>query len=271
MGTSERGTTSTRVRRQQMLALIRAQDFARINDLSDRFGVSIVTIRNDLDELAQGGQIRRVRGGAVPRILQQSELPYEAREDDRAVEKALIAKAAVGLLSPGDSVILDVGTTSMAIAHELAANTDLTDVTVLTWGLNIALALEMAIPRMQVIVTGGILRPLQHSLVDSIAGLVLDRVRVSVALVASNAVHPVRGVMTTNLPESAMKQKMLSVAQRRVLVVDSSKFGQEALAHVCDLGDLDLIITAGKPDEKILAVVRESVEVMVVDEASAQA
>jgi DeoR family transcriptional regulator of aga operon len=256
---------TTKQRRERLLALVRAQDFARINELSERLGVSVVTIRNDLDQLAIEGQIRRVRGGAVPRVRPYMERPYEAREDAQAAEKRLIARAAAGLLSSGDSVILDVGTTPMAIAHQLVERTDLKDLTVFTSGLNIALALEAAIPRIHVIVTGGTLRPSQHSLVDPLAALVLDRVRVSVAFVGCNAVHPTRGALTTNLLEAAVKQRMLAASHRGVLVADSTKFSQESLIQVCELSELDLVITSGVIDEAVLAAVREKVEVLVAE------
>jgi DeoR family transcriptional regulator of aga operon len=250
-------------RRERILNVVLSQEFVTVQDLSDRFGVSIVTVRSDLDELAERGQLRRVRGGAVAAFRLASEVSYEARSDAQAQEKVLIAKAAVGLLADSDTVLLDVGTTTMAIARELVARTDLNDLTVVTNGLNIAIALEPAIPHVRVLVTGGTLRPLQHSLVDPMAGLMLHRLRASIAFVAANGIHPEHGISTTNMPEADMKQRLLAATHRRVVVADASKFSQEALVRVCDLNEVDLILTAGDVEPLVLAAVREQVEVQV--------
>jgi DeoR family transcriptional regulator, aga operon transcriptional repressor len=252
-----------RRRREQILNEVLSQEFVTVQDLSDRFGVSIVTVRSDLDELAERGQLRRVRGGAIAAFGRMSEVPYEARSDAQAPEKAFIAKAAVGLLATGDTVLVDVGTTTMAIAREIVARADLEDLTVVTNGLNIAIALEPAIPRVQVIVTGGALRPLQHSLVDPMAGLILHKLRASIVFVAANGIHPEHGVSTTNAPEADMKQRLLAAAHRRVVVADASKFSREALVRICNLDDVDLILTAGDVEPVVLAAVRERVEVQV--------
>jgi DeoR family transcriptional regulator of aga operon len=252
-------------RREQILELVRSHDFVSIRALSDRFGVSQVTVREDLDRLAAQGEIRRVRGGVVPAYRQAAEMPFEARRDAQAAEKARIARAAVDLLQRGDTLLLDVGTTTMAIAREIVARTDLERLTVVTYGLNIAHALEPAIPRIQVLVTGGALRPVQHSLVDPMAGLMLERLRATVAFIGADGIHPAHGVSTTNPPEAAMKQRLIAASQRRVVVADASKFAQEALVRVCALSDVDLIITAGQIETEVLSAVAEHVEVRVAE------
>lgn len=252
-----------RRRREEILNLVLAQDFVAVHDLSSRFQVSIVTIRSDLDDLADQGLLRRVRGGAVASLRRAPEVPYEERDDSHASEKARIAQMAVGLLAKHDTVLLDVGTTTMAIAREIVARTDLEDVTVVTNGLNIAGALEPASPRVQVLVTGGSLRPLQHSLVGPMAGRVLLELRAAIAFIGADGIHPGHGISTTNAPEADMKQRMLESARRRVVVADASKFSREALLRVCDLADIDLILTAGDIESEVLSAVREQVETRV--------
>ena len=85
----------------------------------------------------------------------------------------------------------------------------------------------------------------------------------SIVFVAANGVHPEHGISTTNAPEADMKQRLLAAAHRRVVVADASKFSREALVRVCDLHDLDLILTAGDVESDLLAAVREQVEVQV--------
>lgn len=248
----------SRQRRQKMLSYIRGSEFVRIQDLSRSFGVSEVTVRSDLDVLARDGSIRRVRGGAVRVQHAEPELLFEERTATFAEEKRAIARAAVELLSPGDSVILDVGTTTMAIAHELADRSDLTGLTVFTPGLNVAMALERAIPRLQVVVTGGTLRPQQHSLVEPLGTVILDRIRAAVAFIGCNGFDPELGIMAISLPDAALKQAIIRAAQRTVVVADSSKFAQTALIGVCPFESVDLILSAGAPEPASLEAVRES-------------
>jgi DeoR family transcriptional regulator, aga operon transcriptional repressor len=258
------------IRRQRIAAALDELEFVRVSELSERFHTSTVTIRNDLDQLMRRGLVRRVHGGAVKAgpLLERT---FEETAESHAVEKRLIAREAADLVSSGDTLILDVGTTTTAIARELLARVEqLRDVVVFTSALNIAVLLEPAIPHFTVVVTGGTLRPLQHSLVDPLAGLVLDRVHVRLAFLGCNGVEARRGVTNVNLPEAEIKRRMLSVADRRIVVADGSKFGDVAVAHLCDVAEVDLFITDGSADAAELAALREAgAEVRVAGDAGA--
>jgi DeoR family transcriptional regulator of aga operon len=156
------------------------------------------------------------------------------------------------MIADGDTLILDVGTTTTAIARALVLRTDLRDVTVLTNGLNIALELEPAAPRISVVVTGGTLRPLQHSLVNPLGTVLLERLRASVAFVGCNGVDPEVGITNVNLPEAEVKRAMLLAARRRVIVADGSKVGQVELAKVCDIEEVNLLVTDPSADPELL-------------------
>jgi DeoR family transcriptional regulator of aga operon len=250
--------SSSDARRRQMLAFIRDHEFARIYDLARRFGVSEVTIRSDIDILARTGGIRRVRGGVMRVVEAVPEVVYEARVASYQPEKRAIGIAAAAMLSPGDSVILDVGTTAMAIAHAIADRHDLSNLTVFTPGLNIALALERAIPRIEVVVTGGTLRPQQHSLVGPASTLILDQIRATYGFIGCNGVDPTIGIVGLSLPDAALKQAILRASRTSIIVTDASKFSQTSLVRVCGFDDIDMIMTAGEPDAIALAAVREA-------------
>jgi DeoR family transcriptional regulator, aga operon transcriptional repressor len=245
-----------RVRRDRMLALLRERDFVRVSDLSSRFEVSEVTVRTDLDALEDRGLLRRVRGGAVPRPSASVERPFEEAEIAAAEQKRAIARTAAGMVADGDTIVLDVGTTTTAIAQELAARQELTDVTVFTSSLTIAIALEASTPRLTVVITGGTLRPKQHSLVEPLAGLMLQSIHVGTAFVGCNGVDVSAGITNVNLPETEVKKLILQASQRRVVCADASKLGQVSLAHVCDLDDIDLLITDGGADPDLLTALR---------------
>jgi DeoR family transcriptional regulator of aga operon len=254
-------------RRRHMLGFIRAKDFTRIQDLARTFQISEVTVRSDLDILARDGSLRRVHGGVVAILTDRKETAFEERAGSFDTEKRQIAKAAVDLISAGDSIILDAGTTTMAIAHALADRSDLTSLTVFTPGLNVALALERAIPRIQVVVTGGTLRPQQHSLVEPLNTLILQRVRANIAFLGCNGFDPQRGIMAASLPDAMLKQAIIAAARRVIVVADASKFTQSAVLSFCSYDDVDSVLTAGEVDADALAALREAgVEVQVAAE-----
>lgn len=255
---SDQPPIPARVRRNRMLELLRERDFVRVSELSDRFEVSEVTVRADLDTLEERGMLRRVRGGAVPRSAAPAERPFEEAEVAAADQKRAIARAAAAMVESGDTIVLDVGTTTTAIAEALAARDDLSEVTVFTSSLTIALALENATPRLTVVVTGGTLRPKQHSLVEPLAGLVLASIHVGTAFLGCNGVDPDAGITNVNLPETEVKRLILRASQRRVVCADASKLGQVSLAHVCDLDDIDRLITDEDADPELVAAIRET-------------
>jgi len=253
-----------RLRRERMRSVINQRDFVRVADLSQMFGISEVTVRSDLDELAHRGHVRRIRGGAVPRGESSAERSFEESAGANAAAKDAIGRASANLIADGDTVLLDVGTTTTAVARALVDRADLTDVVVLTNGLNIAVTLEPAIPRFTVVLTGGTLRPLQHSLVDPLAGVVLERINAGTLFLGCNGVDPDGGVTNINLPEAEVKRRMLAAARRRVVTADGSKVGDVALAHLCDIDAVDLLITSSSADSQILQQLTEQgLEVLV--------
>lgn len=257
-----------RVRRERMLALIRQQDFTRVGDLAEQFEISEVTVRTDLNALSDRGSIRRVRGGAVPRTAPGPERPFEEAAASNAAEKAAIGAAAAAMVSSGETIILDVGTTTTAIATSLAERNDLADVTVFTNSLTIALALEAAHHRITVVVTGGTLRPLQHSLVDPLGSLLLDRIHATKVFLGCNGIDAEAGVTNVNLPEAEIKRRMLAAASERIVVADGSKVGEIALALLAGVDEVDLLVTGPSADESALAALRErDLDVLVVDGA----
>lgn len=251
------GDIPAEIRREQILAVIKTRDFVRVADLSTHFHVSEVTVRGDLDVLAERGEIRRIRGGAMPCTLPQPERPFEETKNARIREKTLIGQAAASLISPGETLILDVGTTTTAVARALIQRPDLLDIVIFTNALNIALELEQAIPRFTVVITGGTLRPQQHSLVDPLGMLMFERIRAHTVILGCNGIDLQAGITNVNLPETEIKRRMLHAAKRRILVADGSKIGEVGLAYLCAIDEVDLLITDTFADPILLAALRD--------------
>lgn len=254
--TKSDGDVPAELRREQVLAIVKTHDFVRVSNLSSRFGVSEVTIRGDLDALAERGHIRRVRGGAMPRTSQTLERPFEETQGAYTREKGAIARVAAGLVTTGQTIILDVGTTTTAVARALIARDELRDVVIFTPSLNIAFELEPAIPRFTVILTGGTLRPMQHSLVDPLGGVLLDRINAHIAFLGCNGIDPITGITNVNVPETEIKRRMLRAA-RRVIVADSSKVGQTEVAYLCAVEEIDTFITDEAADAVVITELRD--------------
>jgi DeoR family transcriptional regulator of aga operon len=253
----EREPVPGAVRRERMLTALREREFLRVGELGEMFGISEVTVRSDLNALADDGRIVRLRGGAMVPKSSHRERPFEETEGAHAAQKLQIGRTAAQLVGDGDTVILDVGTTTTAVARALLRRDDLTDVVVFTNAINIALELERGIPRFTVVVLGGTLRPLQHSLVDPLGALALDQINAHVVFLGCNGIDADGGVTNLNLPEAELKRRMLAAARRRVAVADGSKVGRVEVARLCGIDDVDLLITDGSADSEALNRLRE--------------
>jgi DeoR family transcriptional regulator, aga operon transcriptional repressor len=256
----------TAVRRERVRETIRDREFASVGDLSAAFGVSEVTIRSDLDALAGGGHVRRVRGGAVHRAGPRLETPFEVAVDSHAVEKALIGRVAAAMVENAQTVLMDAGSTIAAVAHAIAARPDLRDIHVFTNGMRVALELEPAIPNATVIVTGGALRPQQHSLVNPFGMVILEQIHAHLGFLGCQGIDAEAGVTHVNVAEAEVARLVMRASRRRVLVADGSKVGQVSLVHLYGIHDIDLLVTDSSADPGALAALRDrGLEVLVAD------
>lgn len=237
-------------RHEHIADLLTARGFVRVADLAGELGVSEVTVRSDLAAMERDGRLTRVHGGATP-VRAGRETALERSADRAAAAKAAIGRAAAALVQPGDSVFLDVGSTALAVADALLERTDLHDVVLVTNGLTIALALEPGIPRWTVVVAGGTLRPLQHSLVAPFAAPLLGALRIDLAFIGCNGVDAAAGATNVNLPEAEVKREVLENAARRILIADASKVGRVEVGVIAPLAAFERLITAGGPTPEL--------------------
>lgn len=228
------------VRRGEILSLVQQNGEVSASELSELLGVSEVTVRSDLRALAQAGQVRRTRGGARRPLELHRESSLEETRHKHAAAKRRIGRAAAALVQDGETVFLDVGSTTTEVARALSPT--LHGVTVITNGLNIALELER-LPNLQVIVTGGTLRPLQHSLVSPYALEVLGRIHADRLFLGCNGVSAAAGVTNANHEEAEIKRVMVRQAREVVVVADHSKLGQVSRAQVAPIGAVHTLIT----------------------------
>lgn len=247
-------------RRAAILAELTAEGRVQVANLAQRLEVSEVTIRQDLAALEEKGLLRRTHGGAIP-VETGFELPFARTAGANAEEKSRIAAAAAAMVREGETIFLDVGTTTTAMARALLTHRRLT---VVTSALNIAALLEEA-AGITVILTGGTLRATQHSLVNPMGTEIISRVRADRAFIGASGVEAGAGVTNANFPEAEIKRAMMAAARQKVLLADGSKVGRIAAAVVGPLSSFDLLITSRDAPEKDLEALRAAgMEVRVV-------
>lgn len=247
------------VRREQIVSIVERQGFARVQELSRALGVSDVTVRNDLDALAEASVIERVHGGAIAGIKSTAHSPDYERALTRAVaEKRRIGYAAASRVESEMAVLLDAGTTTLAIARALRAREDLRGVVVFTNSLSIALELGAAeTARITVVVTGGTVNYRQRSLIDPLGDLFLGSVHSDLCFIGCNGVS-VSGFTNSSLPEVTMKRRYLSAGKRTIVVADSSKIGNSQMIQIAPLDGVDLLITGSEAPAAELDALREA-------------
>lgn len=234
-------------RRQAMAELARRHGRVDVAGLAEQFAVTPETVRRDLTDLEHRGVLRRVHGGAIPVERFRSEPPVSEKTSRMADEKQRIAKAALEYLPAGGTVLLDAGTTTMALARHVPVEAELTVVT-----NDLSIALEFASrPNVQLLLVGGRVRTNVLANVDDWALRTLADLSVDVAFVASNGVSVDRGLSTPDVAEAAVKRAMVATGREVVLLADHSKVSDEHFVKFADLSDVDVFVTdTGLSDEE---------------------
>ncbi|GAA2471189.1 DeoR/GlpR family DNA-binding transcription regulator [Terrabacter carboxydivorans] len=226
-----------------------------VQDLVVRLGVSAATIRRDLAELSDAGLVRRVHGGAAPLAGVEGpgevDRPYEEVADDAAADKQAIARRAAELVHDGDTVLLDIGTTTGALARELKGR----PITVITPSLAVLDALR-GDPAVDIVLLGGSLRRAYHSLVGPLTEEALRRVRASTVFLGTSGVDEHGWVLDTTSVEVPTKRLLLEASAHVVLLADRTKLPGQGSIRVCDFGAVSTLITNADPHHPTLEIAR---------------
>jgi DeoR/GlpR family transcriptional regulator of sugar metabolism len=226
-------------RHQIILNILENRGSVQVTDLVSQFDVSEMTIRRDLDVLERKGLLRRVHGGAVSDWGRSYEPPFLSRSTTHQEEKAYIGKMAAELVRSGDSMTLDVGTTTLEVARNLA---DKQNLTIITPCFQIA-SLLCENPSIRLILTGGILRHSELSMVGHLAERVFDEFYVDKLFLAAAGVDFDSGLTEYNLEDTLVKHAMIRTAKQVILVTDSSKFNRVAFTAIAPIDVIDTVVT----------------------------
>jgi DeoR/GlpR family transcriptional regulator of sugar metabolism len=240
-------------RRQQIIQLIETRSSVSVADLCTRFDVSEMTIRRDLADLEGAGLLRRVYGGAVSTRGRSYEPPFLTRAGKHQVEKERIGQVAAALINDGDSLALDVGTTTLEIARHLEGRQNLT---IVTPSLHIANALANR-PGIRLILTGGVLRTSELSLIGHLAETAFRELYVDKLFLGVGGIDFEAGLTEFNLEDASVKRAMVASAKECILVADASKFGNIAFAAVAPLSAVHKIVTDSAVKPEIVSRLKE--------------
>jgi DeoR family transcriptional regulator of aga operon len=248
-------------RRQHILALIQKNGRVLVDELSSSLDLSKITIRKDLDYLESKDLLVRTHGGALPlHAGALSDPTLQEKKDLHHEEKKRIAKAAAAMVSEGQCIILDSGTTTTEIARELASFQHLT---IITNALNIAT--DLAQSNSEIIQIGGTLRRNSFSAVGPLAEDLLKEMHADIVFLGVDGFDLQVGLTTPNVLEARVNRAMVKAAQKVVAVCDSSKFNRRSLALIVPTSEIDHLITDDRlPPEELRAIREAGIEVTVV-------
>jgi len=228
---------SRTIRQERIAEYVLQHSSVRVQELATKFNVSVMTIHRDLEDLKRQGVLRKVRGGATaqPSSLFESDIRYRATITPR--EKAAIARSASRLVEPGQAVMLDDSTTSLALAKLLPAFEYLT---VITHSLSVLRELSPH-KHVHLVALGGDYLPHYDAFAGILCEQAITSLRVNLLFTSTSAVlnlmayHQEQGIIQ-------VKRAMINSAERSILLVDSTKFGRSALHQLARLQDFDLVI-----------------------------
>ena len=249
-------------RRSTIVSLVEETGAVKVSDLVDQLGVSDMTVRRDIEQLAREGMLERVHGGALAVGFRSSDEPgFTAKSSLMTRQKQAIAHAAATLVEPGASIGLSAGTTTYELARVLRAVPDLT---VVTNSVPVAQLLhEARTPGQTVVLTGGERTP-SDALVGPVAVSALRTLHVDRLFLGVHGMDAEAGLTTPNLVEAETNRAMIAAARRVCVLADHTKWGVVGLSTIVPLAEVDLVITDDGMPQRARAALAESAHELIV-------
>lgn len=251
-------------RQKHLLTYLMQHHSAQVSELSTAFGVSMSTVRRDLQEMEDRELVRRVHGGALlvtaPSPRQEAEIVQRAPQHSAA--KQHIGAAAAGLVRDGSTIIITGGTTTEAMVPHLVAKTGLT---VITNALNIAIQLATQ-PSIDVVVLGGWLRHSEMTLLGHLTTQALQELQADQIFHGVFGLDTLHGLTGTYIREVQTDRALIAAARELVVLADSTKFRQSGPARIVPIDALSILVTdRDAPAEAVLALRERGITVLQVE------
>jgi DeoR/GlpR family transcriptional regulator of sugar metabolism len=248
-------------RRQEILRQVQQAGRVSVTDLSQQFGVSEVTIRADLQALAECNLLVRTHGGAVPTGRALPELSLTLRRQQQVSQKSRIGEAGANRVHDGDSIFLDTSSTALAIAQHLKDRRHLTIIT-----NSLAIAQEMLdAPGVAVVMPGGTLRRETASLVGAEGVELLRKFNIQKGFFGAHGISVPEGLTDVSADEAEVKRPLVAMCRQVIAVLDATKWARVGFAPFARLDEIDIVITDDlAPASAIEMVKAQGIEVVVV-------
>ncbi|MDX1416515.1 MAG: DeoR/GlpR family DNA-binding transcription regulator [Candidatus Promineifilaceae bacterium] len=260
--------TVVQERQDQIIAILMEQQSVTVDELSRRFDVSTVTIRHDLNHMADRGRIVRTHGGArIGDSRDLQEIAFSKRQQTNMAEKSRIGRLAASLVQTDESILLDGSSTAVAVAAALRQRAELGTVTVVTTGIWTALEM-LGATHLDVVLAGGHLRDTTGTIGGMIAKDVLSRFRFQKGFLGAFGLTVEDGLMDGPLADLELKLAAVPRCQEVIAIVDSSKFGRMGLASFAATEEICTIITGpATATEHLTPFQRAGINIEVADTA----
>lgn len=232
-------------RKNKIFEILRKDGRVLVNNLSTMFGVTEETIRRDLEKLEKEGVAKKSYGGAILVENANVDLPYIVRKEAHVQGKEYIAEVISNLIEDGDRIMLDASSTAVFVARCLKNKKNLT---VITNSIEILIELS-EIDGWKIFSTGGTLREGSLSLVGYQAEKMISTYHVDKAIFSCKGIDMEKGITDSNEMDAHIKNLMIGSANRKILAVDSSKFGKISFTKIDDFKEIDLVVTDLEPEE----------------------
>jgi DeoR/GlpR family transcriptional regulator of sugar metabolism len=249
-------------RQAAILDLVRSSGGARVTDLAAEFKVSDMTIRRDLEALADRGLLAKVHGGATAGLPGSTHEPgFAAKSVRQQAEKAAIAAAAATMVSPGTAIALSAGTTTAELARRLA---DVPELTVVTNSIPVAdVFYRSGRSDQTVVLTGGVRTP-SDALVGPVAVTAIRSLHLDVVFLGVHGMSERAGFTTPNLTESETDRALIDAADRLVVLADHTKWETVGISSIAALAEAHTLVTDAGLAEPALATLTEHIVNLVV-------
>ena len=249
---------TTAERQEVILKELGGEGFVSIPALSERLGVSEMTVRRDLDRMAEAGYLERTHGGAAPLRPHSAagvdlvEPSFDARYRGQSAQKAAIARTAAGLVSAGQTIALDIGTTTGRLAAEVA------NMPISIYTTSIRISTLLASERAMVYVPGGLVAGIEPSLIGARAVDHLRQFNFDTVFLGASGLSESGVFFDYSLEDTEIKRALAEVSRRVVMLLDSSKFNRVSVARICDAAKVHTLITDQMPPEPIRRVLQDA-------------
>lgn len=233
-------------RRQHIFELLKEKDAISVEELRELLKVSSMTVRRDLEILEEEGKLNRTRGGAQMIRTKEFEPSYHVRMKENQREKRAIAQKASELVKAEDVIILDIGSTILALCQVLSEKSSVTAIT--NWIPNV---LELSRnPKMRTVLLGGTLRNAELSLVGGLTRDMLGSFNADKAFIGIGGLSLEKGLTDYNLDEVELKKVMINTAKEVVVLADHSKLNRIAPISICSISSIDTLVTDDGIEER---------------------